>query len=80
MQKTIEREVIAELEDLPELMVSKVLDYARELKRNTGPNGLLQQMREAGVLWSLPTKRRLRFSPVIGKGKPASRVLIEDIR
>jgi hypothetical protein len=80
MQKAIEKRVITELEGLPESVVSKVLDYVKQLRRSGDSNSLLQEMREVGVLWSLPTKRRSTFSPVIGKGKPASHVLIEDIR
>ena len=80
MQKAIEKRVITELEGLPESVVSKVLDYVKQLRRSGDSNGLLQEMREVGVLWSLPTKRSSTLSPAIGKGKPASHVLIEDIR
>jgi len=80
MQQTIEKQIMAELRGLPDSLISKVLSYVKDLKQSKGLSAMLQEMHKSGVLWNLPKKHATSFKPVKGKGKPASRVLIEDIR
>ncbi len=80
MQQTIEKQIMAELKELPDSLISKVLVYIKDLKQSKSISAMLQEMYRSGVLWNLPRKHAPSFSPIKGKGKPASRVLVEDIR
>lgn len=75
--------VMKEIDNVPEEVLDNILALVEESKKTLKENeSALDYMVRKGIL--IPPisskKRRIRHTPIEGKGKPASEMIIEDRR
>ena len=75
--------IINELENIPEEVLDNILILLEDSKKATidDNESINDYLRKRGIIPPLnPRKQRIRHTPVEGKGKPASEMIIEDRR
>jgi hypothetical protein len=77
-------EIVSVLDDLPENTLDHLLELIKEEKhQNNTDESILKDMERRGII-KLPIGRKdgkkIRRTPIEGKGKPASEMIIEDRR
>jgi hypothetical protein len=76
-------EIVSVLDDLPENTLDHLLELIKEEQQNNTDESILKDMERRGII-KLPIGRKdgkkIRRTPIEGKGKPASEMIIKDRR